>query len=59
MPVFGNKTNLMGNVKELSEGQSFTLFCHATGMPIPQITWLKVIYNNIEKHVLCCSRIFT
>ncbi|XP_034249879.1 vascular endothelial growth factor receptor 1 isoform X2 [Thrips palmi] len=41
VPVFGNKTNLMGNVKELAEGQSFTLYCFASGMPKPQIKWFK------------------
>lgn len=40
-PVFGNKTNLKNNVKELSEGQYFTLHCDVSGMPPPQIKWLK------------------
>ncbi|XP_052126084.1 vascular endothelial growth factor receptor 1 [Frankliniella occidentalis] len=39
-PVF-NRTNLKGDVQELTEGQNKALYCYAVGLPPPQITWLK------------------
>ena len=34
-------TSASKSVEIISEGQTAELFCHATGRPLPQITWLK------------------
>ena len=50
--VISPKVSNLTDDQHVPEGSNLTLFCGASGSPVPNITWTKVFENNSESEVL-------